>query len=71
MISRPITEVRKIARVERAGWRITAYRPGILRQFPCILSLDGARVFCPLLEFILERVTAGVFYEYALQYIQA
>jgi hypothetical protein len=63
LISRPIQEIRKIAAEQRSPWQMTAYRPSVLRRFPCISFRQGTRFLCPLPELILERVTSGVFYD--------
>lgn len=63
LISCPIEQLRTFAREQREGWQVTAYRPSVLRRFPCISFRDASRFLCPLPELILERVTAGVYYD--------
>lgn len=62
-ICAPIGEARASATDLRAPWKITAYRPSILRKFPCVSFHEGRRVLGPLPELVVERVTAGVFYD--------
>ena len=63
LLSRPYPELRSLALAERAGIFHTAYRPSVLRRFPCIEFGAGERIRSPLPQLILERVTSGVFYD--------
>lgn len=63
LISRPIDELRTLATEQRTAWQITAYRPSVLRRFPCVSFHGGKRFLCPLPDLIIERVTSGVFYD--------
>ena len=63
-IARPIADIGREAAVQRASGEAVAYKPSILRQYPCILfSLNGRRMRAPLPELISNRVTAGLFYD--------
>jgi len=64
VIARPILVMRALAAEERSMGYYTAYRPSVLRRFPCIIFGDGNnRIRAPLPQLILERVTGGVFYD--------
>lgn len=63
LLSLPHPELRALASAERAGVFHTAYRPSVLRRFPCIGFGGGERIRSPLPQLILERVTSGVFYD--------
>lgn len=64
LLARPLAELRAHASSERRMGPATAYKPSVLRRFPCIVFGEGKhRVRAPLPQLILERVTAGVFYD--------
>jgi hypothetical protein len=64
LIAKPISAMRALAAEERRKGYFTAYRPSVLRRFPCIMFGDeNDRVRAPLPQLILERVTSGVFYD--------
>jgi hypothetical protein len=64
LIAKPISAMRALATEERSTGYFTAYRPSVLRRFPCIIFGDeNDRVRAPLPQLILERVTGGVFYD--------
>jgi hypothetical protein len=63
LLSLPHPELRTLASAERAGVFHTAYRPSVLRRFPCIGFGGGERIYSPLPQLILERVTSGIFYD--------
>lgn len=64
VLSRPLKEMRALARAERQGIYETAYRPSVLRQHPCVgFGLAGERIRAPLPQLIIDRVTNGVFYD--------
>jgi hypothetical protein len=62
----PISEARQTAStIRRRLWPIE-YQPSVLRQFPCISFGDAnERIRSPLPQLILERITAGIFYDVA------
>ena len=41
----------------------TAYKSSVIRQFPIIAFDNQALLICPLPELIVQRVTAGVYYD--------
>lgn len=64
LLAKPLAELRALAAKERRTGSVTAYKPSVFRRFPCIVFGDGnSRVRAPLPQLILERVTAGVFYD--------
>lgn len=63
-IARPTALVRSEAAVLRQRGEAIAYKPSILRRFPCILMGPRARrMRAPLPELIANRVTSGLFYD--------
>ena len=63
-IARPIVEVRREARELRKGDEPIAYRPSILRRFPCLrLGPRNRTLVAPLPDLIMDRVTNGLFYD--------
>lgn len=62
----PINDARRRASsLHRPRWPI-AYQPSVLRQYPCIdFGPANERIRAPLPQLILERVTAGIFYDVA------
>ncbi|SEL80157.1 hypothetical protein SAMN05216382_2676 [Sphingomonas palmae] len=63
-IARPISHVVEIAPGARAEGDATAYKPSVLRQFPCItFGPRGRRMRAPLPDLIVSRVTSGLFYD--------
>lgn len=63
-IARPIAEVRREARDLRDVDEPTAYRPSILRRFPCLrLGHRNRTLVAPLPDLIMDRVTNGLFYD--------
>ena len=63
-ISRPIGELRSVASLLRKVDLEVAYKPSILRQFPCISGGHRNRdLVAPLPNLIMDRVTNGLFYD--------
>lgn len=63
-IARPIAELQREASVLRDVDMVTAYKPSILRQFPCIRVGHRSRTLvAPLPDLIMNRVTNGLFYD--------
>lgn len=63
-ITCPLAELRSKAVVQRNVDSPTAYKPSILRQYPCILVGPRARtMIAPLPDLIMDRVTNGLFYD--------
>ena len=63
-IACPLTELRCKAAVQRNVDVPIAYKPSILRQYPCVLIGPRARtMIAPLPDLIMERVTNGLFYD--------
>lgn len=63
-IARPIAEVRREACELRTVEEPIAYRPSILRRFPCLrVGHRGRVLIAPLPELIMDRVTNGLFYD--------
>lgn len=64
LLAKPVADMRALATRERSTGSVTAYKPSVLRRFPCVIFGDrNSRVRAPLPQLILERVTAGVFYD--------
>ena len=64
ILAAPLADLRQLAARERAQWGIMAYRPSVLRRFPCIrFGARGRRVRSPLPALILDRITSGLFYD--------
>jgi hypothetical protein len=60
----PLAELRRKAAVERNVDSPTAYKPSILRQYPCVLVGPRARtMMAPLPDLIMDRATNGLFYD--------
>jgi hypothetical protein len=60
----PLSVVRGRARVERDLEIEIAYRPSVLRRFPCIsFGSRGRRLRAPLPQLIISRITSGLFYD--------
>lgn len=60
----PLAEARKLAVELRAEGGATAYKPSLLRRFPCLtVGPRGRSLIAPLPELIMNRVTAGLFYD--------
>lgn len=63
-IARPIADLRREASLLRDVEIETAYKPSILRQFPCIrIGHRDRTLVAPLPDLILDRVTNGLFYD--------
>lgn len=63
-IARPITDLQREATLLRDVELATAYKPSILRQYPCIRIGHRDRVLiAPLPALIMDRVTNGLFYD--------
>ena len=63
-ISRPIADVRDGALTLRNVDVVTAYKPSILRQFPCLrIGHRNRLLVAPMPELIMDRVTNGLFYD--------
>lgn len=64
LLSAPLETVRARAAAERLSSLETAYRPSILRQFPCIaVGPRRKRLIAPLPDLIISRITSGLFYD--------
>lgn len=63
-IARPFAELRREAETLRNVDAVTAYKPSILRQYPCLLVGHRSRTMvAPLPDLIMDRVTNGLFYD--------
>jgi hypothetical protein len=63
-IALPLAEVRQEAELLRADGEAVAYRPSILRRYPCILTgLRLRQMVAPLPMLIANRVSSGLFYD--------
>ncbi len=64
LLAAPLGDLREMAARERAGMETVAYRPSVLRRFPCVrFGRPGRRIRAPLPALILERITSGLFYD--------
>lgn len=64
LVTQPIAEARAQAGAIRRSIYHTAYRPSVFRMRPCISFGDEQeRIRAPLPQLILERTTAGIFYD--------
>jgi hypothetical protein len=64
ILAAPLGALREMAARERAGMATMAYRPSVLRRFPCVrFGRSGRRIRAPLPALILERITSGLFYD--------
>ena len=63
-IACPLVPARANATAQRTGDVAAAYKPSVLRQFPCILVGPRSRsMMAPLPDLIMDRVTNGLFYD--------
>lgn len=63
-IARPLADVRHQAALLREVDVPTAYKPSILRQYPCVLVGHRVRTaVAPIPDLIMDRVTNGLFYD--------
>ena len=63
-IARPLKELRHEAQILRNVDAATAYKPSILRKYPCLLVGPRNReMVAPLPDLIMDRVTNGLFYD--------
>jgi hypothetical protein len=63
-IARPLADIRAQAALLRDVNTVTAYKPSILRQYPCLLVGHRTRLMiAPLPDLIIDRVTNGLFYD--------
>ncbi|TPG22258.1 hypothetical protein EAH87_00035 [Sphingomonas koreensis] len=63
-IAQPIAEVRRHAREIRVGNDRLAYKPSVLRRFPCLrVGHRNQLLTAPLPDLIMDRVTNGLFYD--------
>lgn len=63
-LARPFAEIASEASELRRDGAATAYKPSILRQYPCILmGSRRQRMRSPLPDLIVSRVTSGLFYD--------
>lgn len=63
-IACPLAVARVEAAALRAGNEATAYKPSILRRFPCLLVGHRSRtMIAPLPDLVMDRVTNGLFYD--------
>jgi hypothetical protein len=64
IISLPLEDVRKEASLLRRGHgQPIAYKPSILRRYPCIAFENGKRTRAPLVNLVLDRITSGLYYD--------
>lgn len=64
LFSADLADVRRFARQQRQNHRTTAYRPSVLRKYPCIRRSDNDRLMlCPLPQLIMARATTGIYYD--------
>lgn len=64
IISLPIEEIRSQASELRNKVRQpVAYKPSVLRRYPCISFDKGARTRAPLVNLIMDRITSGLYYD--------
>ncbi|EIZ78346.1 hypothetical protein WSK_3091 [Novosphingobium sp. Rr 2-17] len=64
ILAAPLADLRQLAGREREKWNTMAYRPSILRRFPCVRYGRRIRkIRSPLPALILERITSGLFYD--------
>lgn len=64
LMSLPIGAARtEAATLRRLSKARTAYKPSILRRYPCFSFNDGARLIAPIPVLVLARVTTGLFYD--------
>ena len=64
ILAAPLPMLRDLAVQERAGWEMLAYRPSVLRRYPCVrFGPRGWRIRSPLPELIFDRITSGLFYD--------
>ena len=65
-IALPISSLRELALQMRRADGVIAYKPSVLRQFPCVLMGPGRRrLRAPLIDLIASRVSSGLFYDIA------
>ncbi|MEH3039773.1 MAG: hypothetical protein PGN21_06895 [Sphingomonas paucimobilis] len=63
-IARPIADLRRAVSLLRDVELVTAYKPSILRQYPCLRVGHRGRVLvAPLPDLVMDRVTNGLFYD--------
>jgi hypothetical protein len=63
-IARPIAVLRREVSLIRDVEMPMAYKPSILRQFPCLrVGHRGRTLISPLPDLIMDRVTNGLFYD--------
>ncbi|MEA3065503.1 MAG: hypothetical protein QOJ27_1955 [Sphingomonadales bacterium] len=63
-IARPLVDLRREAQALRDVDTVTAYKPSILRQYPCFLVGHRDRTLvAPLPDLIMDRITNGLFYD--------
>lgn len=64
ILAAPWDALRLMASRERQQWETIAYRPSVLRRYPCVrYGRRGWKVRAPLPALILERITSGLFYD--------
>lgn len=64
LFSADLEAIRSEAREQRQHYRTTAYRPSILRKYPCIRRSDNDSILIsPLPQLIMARATSGIFYD--------
>ena len=49
--------------LRRAAQAPTAYKPSLLRRFPCISFGQGTRIRAPLQDLVFARITSGLYYD--------
>jgi len=64
LLAKPLAEVARAATELRQDAEQVAYKPSILRRFPCVLvGPRQKRMRAPLPDLIASRVTSGLFYD--------
>ncbi|MGN8000311.1 hypothetical protein [Sphingomonas sp. 22176] len=64
VLAAPLEQVRGMAQRERKMSAMIAYRPSVLRRFPCVnIANFGYRIIAPLPRLIFDRITTGLYYD--------
>lgn len=64
LLALPIERARVEAGTLRRGSKASiAYRPSVLRRFPCVTFGAGSRVRAPLPPLVMARTTTGLYYD--------
>ena len=63
-LSMPLEDMRRLTAREHRGYpQGVAYRPSILRRYPCVSFDGGRRLRAPLIDLIMSRVNSGLYYD--------